>query len=57
MKTESIHSIRRQLANNYTVTALKTAIVIWALLVITFVVFFVDDEWLLAAILLYEVLP
>jgi hypothetical protein len=46
-----------QLARGHTATWLKTVIVLWALFVIVLVVFFVDSPWLLAGILLYEVLP
>lgn len=52
-----VKSYRKSLSNNFTVTSLKTMIVIWALFIIILTVFFVDNEWLLAGILLYEVLP
>lgn len=52
-----IKSYRKSLTNKFTATALKTMIVIWAIFVIIITVFFVDNEWLLAGILLYEVLP
>ena len=52
-----VHQWRKALSSNFTVTALKTAIVLWALFIIFLVVFVIDDEWLLAGIFLYEVLP
>ena len=55
--TELIHQWRTALSHDFTATALKTAIVIWAIFVILLVVFVVDNKWLLAGIFLYEVLP
>lgn len=55
--TETLHHWREMLSDNFTVTALKTAIIIWCILIILFVLFFVDNKWLLAGILLYEVMP
>jgi len=55
--TEFIHHWRRSLTEDFTTTSLKTAIVVWAILVCIAVVFFIDNKWLLAGILLYEVLP
>ena len=54
---EQIKAWQASLAEGHTETWLKTAIVLWALGVIILVVFFVDNKWILAAILLYEVLP
>ena len=45
------------LAEGHTETWLKTFIVIWAIFIIILAVFFVHNKWLLAAIMLYEVLP
>ncbi len=55
--TEMVENWKNELANNWTVTALKTAIVIWAIFVIILVIFFVHNPYVLAAIFLYEVLP
>jgi len=44
------------LATDFSTTALRTMIVIWALFVIV-LVFFINNSWLLAGILLYEILP
>jgi cell division septal protein FtsQ len=52
----TINRYRQQLAHE-PVLWLKWAITIWALLVLFIVWFVVDNAWLLAAILLYEVLP
>ena len=52
-----IQKWRIALSEDFTATALKTAIVLWAIMVILLVVFIVDNKWLLAGILLYEVLP
>lgn len=50
-------SIQASFARDFTATALKTIIVFWALFVIVLVIFFIDNKYLLAAILAYEVLP
>lgn len=55
--TEAIHHWREALSANFTVTTLKTAIIVWCILIILLVLFFVDNKWLLAGILLYEVMP
>lgn len=52
-----LEDLKRHLTQDFTMTALKTIIVIWAILLVIFVVFYVQNKWLLAAILLYEVLP
>jgi len=52
-----IEQTRRNFARDYTTTALKTMIVVWALLVIFATIFVVDNKWILAGILAYEVLP
>lgn len=57
MKNASIEQWRNKLAEGHTETWLKTAIVLWALFVIVLVLFTVHNKWLLAGILLYEVLP
>jgi hypothetical protein len=55
--TELMHRWRTALSHDFTATTLKAAIVIWAIFVCIMVIFFVDNKWLLAGILLYEVLP
>lgn len=55
--TELLHMWRQALANDFTTTALKTGIVLWAIFVIFLVIFVIDNKWLLAGIFLYEVLP
>jgi hypothetical protein len=52
-----IRDIRQRLTEYHSVLALKAMIVIWAILLVFFVVFFIDNKWVLAGILLYEVLP
>lgn len=49
--------VRQSFYDDFTTSALKTLIVLWALFVIFLVLFVVDNKWLLAAILAYEVLP
>ena len=48
---------RQDVYDEYSVVALKTCIVAWALLVIFFVVFVIDNKWILAGILAWELLP
>jgi hypothetical protein len=48
---------RNNLAEGHTETWLKTAIVLWALGVTIVAVFIVHNKWLLAGILLWEILP
>lgn len=55
--SELIHRWREALSADFTTTTLKTAIVLWAILVVVLVIFFIDNKWLLAGIFLYEVLP
>ncbi len=49
--------IRQAFYEDYTVTGLKVAIVAWAIVVSIAVIFFIDNKWLLAGILAYELLP
>jgi hypothetical protein len=49
--------IRQEFYEEYTVTGLKVAIVVWAVFVSILVIFFIDNKWILAGILAYEVLP
>jgi len=55
--SELVHQWRTSLSKDFTSTSLKTAIVLWAIFVIILTLFFIDNKWLLAGILLYEVLP
>jgi hypothetical protein len=48
---------KHDLATGHSVVWLKTAIVLWAIGITLFAVFFVDNKVILAGILLYEVLP
>lgn len=57
MFKHTFRSIREHFQNDFTTATLKTLIVLWALFVIVLVLFFVDNKWLLAGILAYEVLP
>lgn len=50
-------NVRQSFYEDFTATSLKTIIVLWALMVIFLVLFVVDNKWLLAGILAYEVLP
>lgn len=52
-----VRRFRESLEEDFTETALKTLIVIWAIFVIILVIFFVDNKWLLTGILAYEILP
>lgn len=52
-----IGHVRQAFYEDWTTASLKTAIVLWALFIIILVLFVVDNKWLLAGILAYEVLP
>jgi hypothetical protein len=47
---------RQDVYEEYSVLALKTCIIVWALFVIGLALF-VNDKWLLAGILAWELLP
>lgn len=49
--------VRKYFHENYTKAGLKALIVAWALTVAFVAVFLVDNEWILAGILAWEVLP
>ena len=51
------NNVRQSFYEDFTTAGLKTVIVLWALMVIFVVLFVVDNKWLLAGILAYEVLP
>ena len=52
-----INRLQTSFADNYSASTLKALIVLWALLVIVLALFVVDNPWILAGILAYEVLP
>jgi len=52
-----IKGIRQAFYDDFTAASLKIMIVLWSITIIILVVFFVDNKWLLAGILAYEVLP
>lgn len=54
---DAVQELRQHFFENYTETILKGMIVVWAIFVIILVLFFVNNKWLLAGILAYEVLP
>jgi len=49
--------LRQSFANDYTAAALKTLIVVWAITVALLALFVIDNKWVLAGMLAYEVLP
>ena len=49
--------VRQSFYDDFTLAGLKTIIVLWALFIIFVVLFVVDNKWILAGILAYEVLP
>ena len=51
------NNVRQSFYDDFTVASLKTMIVLWALMIIFLVLFAVNNKWLLAGILAYEVLP
>ena len=55
--TNLLQKWRIALYDNFTVTTLKTIIVLWAIFVIFLVIFVINDPWILAGIFLYEALP
>ena len=57
MMNTLIKNVQQSFAQDYTAATLKALIVAWAILIIVLVLFFVDNPWLLAGILAYEVLP
>lgn len=52
-----VDKVRRSFHEHYTASSLKVLIVTWAILVILVTVFVVDNPWILAGILAYEILP
>jgi len=53
---EWIKRLQDQFAKDYTTTALKTIIIVWSIIVIILALV-IDNKWVLAGILAYEVLP
>ena len=56
MLDQFIKRIRTAFYEDYTLVGLKTAIIVWALFVIVLTLL-IDNKWVLAGILAYEVLP
>ena len=54
---ELVDKVRQYFYDDFTAAALKTMIVLWAIVVILLVVFVVHNKWILAGILAYELLP
>lgn len=51
-----IESFRRALEKDFTLAALRATIIVWSLVVIGLAII-IDNKWVLAGILAYEVLP
>ena len=52
-----VKHVRQAFYEDYTAATLKTLIVVWALFIIFITIFVIDNKWILAGILAYEVLP
>lgn len=57
MLKDTWNNVRQSFYDDFTLAGLKTVIVLWALMIIFLVLFVVNNKWLLAGILAYEVLP
>lgn len=53
---EVVSDFRKKASNDMSLTALKTAIIVWALFIIL-ATLFIDNKWILGGILAYEMLP
>lgn len=53
---EFIRRVQAEFAKDFTLTALRITIILWALFVIGLALF-VKNKWFLAGVLAYEVLP
>ena len=53
---KEVATFRQKVFEDFSLTSLKVAIILWALFVIVLVLF-VNNKWILAGILAYEVLP
>lgn len=53
---EFIRRVQKQFNDDFTLTALRVTIIVWALFVIGLALF-VKNKWFLAGVLAYEVLP
>ena len=53
---ELAERVRREFYKDFTRAGLKAAIIVWAIFVIV-LAFLIDNKWILAGILAYEVLP
>ena len=49
-------SIRKKAAEDFSLFGLKATIILWCLVII-FMVLSIDNKWILAGILAYEILP
>jgi hypothetical protein len=54
--TNPVESVRRQFEKDFTVASLKATIIVWSLIIIGLALW-INDKWVLAGILAYEVLP
>lgn len=52
-----IEKVRQSFYQSYTAATLKILIIGWAIFIILLVLFVVDNPWILAGILAYEILP
>ena len=52
-----VKKIQQAFYEDYTASSLKLLIVLWAIFIIFLVLFVVDNKWVLAGILAYEILP
>ena len=50
-------NFRESLNEDFTATALKVLIILWLIFVAILVIFVIDNKWLLAGVLAYEMLP
>ena len=53
---ELIRKVQAEFAKDFTKAGLKTLIVLWALFIVILAIV-VDNPWILAGILAYEILP
>lgn len=51
-----VERVQKHFAQDFSLSALKVIIILWALFII-FLALVLDDVWLLAGILAYEILP
>jgi hypothetical protein len=51
-----VESVRRTFQKDFTLAGLKATIIVWSLLVIVAAIV-IDNKWVLAGLLAYEILP